>query len=56
MQANDCTWDDELAEQCHQVGLKVLLSGRHQPPVRTGAIRVCHQWSHVDGVECVECG
>ena len=45
----------ELAEDCQALVLKVLLSGRFQPPVRTGAIRVCHQWTQVVEVACVEC-
>ncbi|KAL4855398.1 hypothetical protein ACK3TF_003947 [Chlorella vulgaris] len=49
-------WTNELAGMCHLAGLKVLLSGRYQPPVRIGALRACHQWAHVTGVECVECG
>ena len=55
-QANGYTWNEHLAELCHHTGLKVLLSGRYQPPVRIGALRVCHQYGKVDGVNCVECG
>lgn len=56
MQESGNMWTNELAGMCHLAGLKVLLSGRFQPPVRIGALRACHQWAHVAGVECVECG
>lgn len=56
MQESGNVWTNELAGMCHLAGLKVLLSGRYQPPVRIGALRACHQWAHVTGVECVECG
>ena len=42
MQAAGRVWCAELARQCHDAGLRVLVAGVHQPPMRVGALRVTH--------------
>lgn len=41
------SWSLDLARQCHDAGLRMLVVGCHQPPLRVGALRVVHSHSHL---------
>lgn len=40
LQDNNKEWNKQLALECSKAGLRVLLVGAHQPPLRIGALRV----------------
>ena len=49
--ANHCTFTAALARRCMECGLRLMLVGCHQPPLREGMLRVLH--SHASSAHCV---
>lgn len=55
VQENGNTMDDEVARLCLDGGLKMLLSARHCPCPRVGALGAIHKYGMIDGVKCIVC-
>ena len=47
--------DEELAWECHDAVLTLLLAANMQPPIREGGLRCMHAYDHMNDVPCTEC-
>lgn len=45
LQKNKGKWNKELARECQEIVLAMLVVGLFQPPMRVGALRLLHNYT-----------
>lgn len=55
LQAKGCTFTHDLARQCQECVMRVMLVGLYQPPIRIGPLRVLHFKESTAACQLEEC-